>query len=56
MANEVYEQGTGIINGINIDNETAAAKKKKKKKKITEAKQELGEKLMPVMVQIMEGT
>jgi hypothetical protein len=56
MANEVYEQGTGIINGFNIANETAAAKLEKAKKTITELKQELGEKLMPVMIGIMNGT
>ena len=56
LANETYEQGTGIINSFNIANETNAAKLEKSKNKIIEAKQELGERLMPVMVQIAEST
>jgi TP901 family phage tail tape measure protein len=56
LANKTYEEGTGIINSFNITNETAAAKLEKAKNAIVEAKQELGENLMPIMTKLTEGT
>jgi len=56
LANKTYNEGTSIINDFNVANETAAAELEKAKNKVTEAKQELGESLIPIFTKLTEGT
>jgi len=56
LANKAYADGSSILNDFNEINNNSAAAYEKAKNKIIEAKQELGEKLMPLMIKLTELT
>lgn len=55
-ATQAFEEGTSVINEFNVQNGTVQAELEKSKKNFHELMVELGEKLVPVMRQVISGS